>query len=107
MEMPDPWRRKLDELQAAQIKVERAAEDVLKSGDGGGTSDGMDPWQTSVETRLGQIHTALEGTRKDLGERIDSNFKWLLGAYGAGFVILAGMMVAGYLLLADKIAAIS
>lgn len=63
------------------------------------TYEGMDPWQSSVESRLGQLHGSVE----KLSERMDSNFKWLLGAYGVGFVVLAGMMISGYLLLADKI----
>lgn len=74
----------------------------LKSGSGDGTFDGMDPWQTTVETRLGQLHSDVSGLRK----AVESNFRWLLGAYGAGFVILAGMLISGYLMLADKLDAL-
>lgn len=59
----------------------------------------MDPWQASVESRL----TELRDDVRDLGGKIDSNFKWVIG----GFVTLAGMIVSSYLLLAEKIAAIS
>lgn len=76
--------------------------------------DGMDPWQTSVETRLGQLHGSVEklGEKIDakttaIESKIDSNFKWLIGAYALGFVALAGMMISGYLLLADKIGSLA
>lgn len=62
----------------------------LKPPSGGGTSDGMDLWQQSVETRLGQLHA-------DLGEvskKLDSRFLWLLGAFAAGFLALMSMINA-------------
>ncbi len=49
---------------------------------GGSGVGGMDAWQQSVETRLAA-----------LGSKIDSQSKWLLGAYAAGFVLLAGLIV--------------
>lgn len=61
--------------------------DHLKSEGGGGTSGGMDPWQSSVETRLGQLHTGIEGLRSDL----NTKFLWLLGAIAASFVAIAGL----------------
>lgn len=51
---------------------------------------GMDPWQSSVETRLGQLHTGIEGLRSDL----NTKFLWLLGAFGAGFIALAGLIIS-------------
>lgn len=86
------------ELRSGQGYI-RTTDEPPSGGDHGGPTDPMDPWQTSVETRLGQLHSSIDR----LGDRVDSNFKWLLGAYGVGFVTLAGMMVAGYLMLADKI----
>lgn len=38
-------------LQRRHLELEAEVQ-RLKSGGGGGTSDGMDPWQTSVEKRL-------------------------------------------------------
>lgn len=54
------------------------AGNALKGGDDGGTYDGMDPWQQSVETRLGQVNTAL----------------WvLISAIGASFVTLVTILL--------------
>lgn len=95
--------------------------EILKSGGGGGTSGGMDPWQTSVETRLGQLHAdvsqlrtdllgridavdgRLGGRLDDLDRKIDNRFFWLLGTMGAGFVSLLGL----YLKLSDQLADIA
>jgi len=74
----------------------------LQNVGGGGTSDGMDPWQQAVETRLGELRTDI----RDLASKADSHFLWLLGVFGAGFVILVGGMITAYLRLADAIAAI-
>jgi hypothetical protein len=82
----------------------------LPPGGVSGTYGGMDPWQQSVESRLGQIHGDIGGLRTDLGKRVDdlsrtvdSNFKWLLGSYGAGVVLILGALAGGFLYLADKI----
>jgi hypothetical protein len=48
-----------------QKPLSDASSGTLKSGGGGGTSGGMDGWQTSVEARLGEIRT---DTRSLLGE---------------------------------------
>jgi hypothetical protein len=61
---------------------ERRIKEVAKTG-GGGDNGGM--WEQSVENRLGQLHEDIRDTR---------NF--LLLAYGAGFVILAGLMAKGF-----------
>ena len=71
----------------------------LKPGGGGDNSDGMDPWQQTVETRLGELRADV----RSLGDKLDSKFLWLMGAFGAGFIALAGMMMAGYLRLSDAI----
>ncbi len=55
----------------------------------------MDAWQTSVETRLSEIKAELRSLRDDMGR----DFRWLLGAMGAGFAMMAG----GFLWLADKL----
>lgn len=44
-----------------------AAPSDLKSGSGGGTSGGMDGWQTSVEARLGEIKTDIRDMRAGIG----------------------------------------
>jgi hypothetical protein len=94
-------------------KAQMAATERLKRQGGGGTSDGMEPWQTSVEARLGQLHTDIGDVRTQLGgkidkldAKIDNRFLWLLGSFGLGFVLLASMMITGFLRLSDAIAAI-
>ena len=56
-----------------QAEVER-----LKSGGPGGTSDGMDPWQSSVETRLGEL---------------SSRVLWLAGGIAISFVTLLTILL--------------
>ena len=43
------------------------SQDRLKSGGGGGTSGGMDGWQTSVEARLNEIKTDVRDLRTGVG----------------------------------------
>lgn len=44
----------------------------LPPGGGGGTFDGMDPWQRTVESRLGELRTDTRSLVSDLsGARID------------------------------------
>lgn len=59
----------------------------------------MDAWQTTVESRLGTLHNDISGLRGDLGTK----FLWLLGAFAAGFIILASAGVTGFLTLTNKI----
>jgi hypothetical protein len=40
----------------------------LETRGGGGDSTGMDPWQQTVETRLGELRTDLRGIGTDLGK---------------------------------------
>jgi hypothetical protein len=55
----------------------------VEIGVGGGPHDwGMDPWQASVENRLGQLHedvrgvrTRIDGVSSELGGKIYRNFK--------------------------------
>ena len=82
----------------------------LNSTGGNGTSGPMDPWQTSVESRLGQLHTDINQVRTDLSSdigklstRVDSGFRWLIGAYASGFVMMAGFVIGAYLLTSGKI----
>lgn len=64
----------------------------LKSGDGGGTYDGMDGWQSSVEARLGELKTEIHGLRTDAR----SDFRLLFGAIIAAALGLAGLMAKGF-----------
>ena len=59
----------------------------------GGTSGDMEPWQSSVESRLGQLH----GDIASLSSKVDSNFRWLLGAYGTGVILILGALAGGFL----------
>lgn len=56
-------KRSFEELKEEQRRVGNR----LKSGGGGGTSDGMDPWQQTVETRLGDLRTDLRAVAVDVG----------------------------------------
>jgi len=56
----------------------------LPKGGGGGTSDGMD------------------GHIQRLDDKIDNRFFWLLGTFGAGFMILLSAFAAGFLTLSAK-----
>lgn len=62
----------------------------LPKGDGGGTSDGMGPWEQSVESRLGQLH---------------GDLRLMMGALVAGFLFLILAFGAGYKMLADQMQA--
>jgi hypothetical protein len=56
----------------------------------------MDGWQQSVEDRLGR-----------LDDRLDSHLKWLLLAFSAGFLVLAGLIIQQTSTLAAKIDGVS
>ena len=66
----------------AMLSLNRA--DPLHGGRGGGTSDGMDGWQQSVETRLSD----LGGDVRDLRRWFGGGVILLLGAFAAGFLAL-------------------
>lgn len=57
----------------------------LPKAGGGGTSDGMDP------------------NIQRLDDKIDNRFFWLLGIFGAGFVLLAGLIINSTNRLSDRI----
>jgi hypothetical protein len=59
----------------------------------------MELWQQTVETRLGELRSDLRG----LDTKVGNNFLWILGVYGAGFVLLSGGVITIYFKLADKI----
>jgi hypothetical protein len=49
---------------------ERLRPEAFERGGGGGHTGGMDPWQQSVETRLGQLHTDVG----ELGAKLTRDF---------------------------------
>ena len=69
------------------IVVEAPTPHRVETGGGGGHTEGMDPWQQTVETRLGQLHNAL----RDLGKKVDRNFiiTWG-GIIGLGIMLIKG-----------------
>jgi len=85
MSAPDTWR-----LKQAEDDIKSLKEKLEISG-GGGDNGGMTLWQTSVENRLGQLHTDIVGLK---------NF--LLIAYGAGFLAMLGIFGAGFASLDHK-----
>lgn len=66
--------------------------DRLKSGGGNGTYDGMDGWQQSVESRLGEVKSDI----RDLRSLINIHFLFVLAAIGGSFIALLGVMMAGF-----------
>ena len=73
--MTDPDTRLLD----SRIEAALSASGVLAKQGGGSHTGGMDAWQTSVETRLTQLHTDIGGVRGDMRTQLF----WLLGTLGA------------------------
>ena len=59
---------------------------------GGGTYDGMDGWQTSVEARLGEIKTDVRALR----DEARSDFRLLFAAIIAVALGLAGLLAKGF-----------
>lgn len=87
-----------------QKRLSRAANPrPLKTDGGGGTSGGMDPWQQTVETRLGELRQDVRELRRDM----DSSFRWTWGGMVASFLILAGMLIAGYFRIEESLQAIA
>ena len=99
------WAQKLAERGRA---IETAQ--GLKGGGGGGTYDGMDPWQTSVEKRLdsldgrlGRIESDVATARIDVATLVErmshlpsKGFVWAsMGTVGAA--IIAGVGLLGQL----------
>jgi hypothetical protein len=66
--------------------------DSLKTCGTGGTSGGMDGWQASVETRLGELRSEIMAQRVDAR----SDFKQLFGAIIVVALGLAGLMAKGF-----------
>lgn len=75
-----------------------AAHPPLQTGGGGDNSGGMDAWQTSVESRLGQLHDDIGG----LGKKVDGHFVFLLSAFAGGFLFLLGAGTTAYFRLDGK-----
>lgn len=91
MSLPERAEAQMAEL--ARLREElRAAKQhrSLNEGGGGGTSGGMDAWQQSVETRLGDLSTDI----RDLGKKVDGLIIWIVGAIAAGFLVVLGLINA-------------
>lgn len=76
---------------------------ALQSAGGGGTYDGMDGWQTSVENRLQSIDgrvlavdDKLDRRFDRLDDKIDSHFHIVWGAMIFGFIGVAGLLARGF-----------
>lgn len=94
MALPHLIQAANDASAAVQAIPAPTTEPLHKSG-GGGTSDGMDPWQQTVETRLGQLHADI----RDVGKKVDAHLFWTIGGF---FTVLASL-AGGFLWLADKL----
>lgn len=60
---------------------------ALKNSGGGGTFDDM-TWQDAVQR---------------VDAKVDSNFKWVIGVFGAGFMVLLAAFASAFLILTDDI----
>lgn len=78
------------------VYLRRGSLSTLSDSDGDGP---MDPWQTSVESRLGELHADVSGLRDDVNRRFDrmsDKIDHHLYMVGAGFIALAGLMAKGF-----------
>ena len=78
--------------------------DSLKSGDGNGTSGGMDAWQQSVEKRLDSLDGRAQRLEVDVGaikvdvavlnERVSHlpTKGWMVGALTTGLIVITGLI---------------
>ena len=72
---------------------------------------------SSVDGSLKSLDASLKSVRDDLraaegyirseGSEHKSDFRWIIGTFAAGFIILAGMFITGYLLVTAKIDQVS
>ena len=60
---------------------------ALKSSGGGGTFDDM-TWQDAVQR---------------VDDKVDDNFKWVIGIFGAGFMVLLAAFASAFLILSGDI----
>ena len=73
--------------------------DPLRHGGGGGHNGGMEARVAKLEAVLEHVQTDIADIKQDLRDfrkSVDSRFLWLLGAYGAGFLVLLGAMAHGF-----------
>lgn len=70
----------------------RGGSGPLPPGDGGSTLDGMNAWQQTVETRLGEMRQDI----RDVGKKVDSHFVLTWGGLIIGFLGMAGLMAKGF-----------
>lgn len=83
--------------------TETAEKVYLIDSSSGGGGGGDDVWRTSVETRLSTLHNDLSAIRATIDtkadaikQKQDSQFIWLLGVYGAGFITILGVVAYGF-----------
>lgn len=62
---------------------------IVDGGFGGGQNGNM------LEARIAKVEAHLEDANRRL-DRIDVDIRWLLAAFGAGFVFLAGLIAKGF-----------
>lgn len=103
--MPQPRLIHSEQGEEAGFRSRQPARD-LPSGGGGGTYDGMDGWQTSVENRLQSVDTRLlhlDGKVETLRRDMDGQFRLTWAGLIAGFLITWGGLIWGFLWLAEKL----
>lgn len=79
-------------LQEYRQSVADQPSESLKSSGPSGTFGGMDGWQASVETRLGELRSEIMAQRADAR----SEFKQIFGAIIFVALGLAGLMAKGF-----------
>lgn len=80
---------KIVDLDEKRRKLAQSPNPALGSGNGGG---GMDPWQSSVESRLTSLGQDVRDLRKDM----NGDFRWTWGLLVAGLIGLGTMMAHGF-----------
>lgn len=64
------------------------------------------PQTSQIRFLLGSLEQLQQDVRKLNSERL-SNFLWYIGIFCAGFVLLATMLIFGYLRLDDKVSSLT
>lgn len=90
--MPDPSPiSNAEDMQRRLEAIERRdPRRGLETSGGGGDSTGMEPWKPAIER---------------LEDKLDSRFMWLLAAFGAGFILLATLIVNRTDAVSDRLGA--
>lgn len=83
----------------AVAEREQATSGPLESGSGGGNDGRMEARVAKLEAHVEHIRSdvaEIKGDVRSLRSALDSRFLWMISAFGAGFLTLAGLMAKGF-----------